>query len=351
MHKEAIIVNATALDRGGALSILRQFIDNIPLDSFQWLVFIPNDVKLNCKSSNVTLVPIYGTKPMFKRLLWDCFGLKRWLKQNSIYPIASISLQNTGFNVGKKVPSFVYYHQSIPFTKFSWNPFRKREKTFWFYKHIYPRFVKLSISKKTQIFVQLDYIKNGFATCFNHPKKNISVYSPNIIIPQSKGKPQSDSNSLKLFYPAAALYYKNHRVILEALKSLDIDLDVYFTTEGLLDFQTDKRIHQLGKVPYMKVCEMYEACDALLFPSYIETYGLPLIEAALIGMPIIVADLPYAREVLTGYEGATFVQYNNSDEWASAILTLKKGKRYKPIDISGRPGWNELFNEIKHEIK
>jgi len=38
-----------------------------------------------------------------------------------------------------------------------------------------------------------------------------------------------------------------------------------------------------------------------LFPSYIETFGLPLIEAAAFGLPIGVANEAYAHEVLKGY--------------------------------------------------
>lgn len=108
----------------------------------------------------------------------------------------------------------------------------------------------------------------------------------------------------------------------------------------------DKRIHLIGVQPYERICEYYRSCDALLFPSYIETFGLPLLEAAMTGMPIIAADLPYSREVLDGYEGVTFVPYDDSQAWAVAIDQLEKGKRYLPIDISTRQGWKELFEEI-----
>ena len=106
-----------------------------------------------------------------------------------------------------------------------------------------------------------------------------------------------------------------------------------------------------GVIPFEYVCAMYRQCDALVFPSYIETFGLPLLEAALVGMPIIAADLPYAHEVLDGYEGVKFVPYDQPQMWKDAIQALEKGKRYKPIDISKRPGWDELFKTILSEIE
>jgi glycosyltransferase involved in cell wall biosynthesis len=35
--------------------------------------------------------------------------------------------------------------------------------------------------------------------------------------------------------------------------------------------------------------------DALFFPSLAESYGLPLVEAMVMGLPVVCADLPYAH--------------------------------------------------------
>ena len=39
----------------------------------------------------------------------------------------------------------------------------------------------------------------------------------------------------------------------------------------------------------------YEHAHALVFPSWLETLGLPLVEAAVHGLPIIVCDAQYAK--------------------------------------------------------
>lgn len=340
------IVNATALDQSGASSILRQFVENIPVDDSKWLLFVSPDTSINTNNPNVRIEPVEGVKPMYKRLWWDVFGLKKWLKRNDIQPVAAISLQNTGFNVSKKVTQYIYYHQSLPFYPYKWNLLKKKERTFWFYKNIYPFFVKLFLHENTKIFVQLNFIKECFAKRYKHPIHNIAVFHPSCQKPTVSSKNSEYSHSLSLCYPAMGHFYKNHRVIVEALKSLDRSVKVIFTTERSKDFEGDKRIINIGIQPFEKICELYYKCDAMIFPSYIETYGLPLLEAAMTGLPIIAADLPYAREVLEDYEGVTFVQYSDPKAWIRAIQNLEKGKRYTPIDISNRPGWKNLFKTI-----
>lgn len=71
-----IIVNATALDRSGALSILQQFVENIPQDNQKWLIFVSPDISLTNTNSNIWIEPIKGVKSMHKRLWWDAIGLK-----------------------------------------------------------------------------------------------------------------------------------------------------------------------------------------------------------------------------------------------------------------------------------
>ena len=59
----------------------------------------------------------------------------------------------------------------------------------------------------------------------------------------------------------------------------------------------------------------------LLFPSYIETVGLPVYEAKSLGCPILVSDCAYARNIVNNYNKAEFFSWN--DEKALAELMKK----------------------------
>lgn len=346
----SVVVNATALDASGALSILRQFVANIPDDGTKWTVFISPVVDIPCDNTNIRIEKIEGVKGLARRFFWDTFGLKKWLKAHNITPSACISLQNTGFRAGNKsTKHFIYFHNSLPFSKQCWNPFKKQERPLWFYKHIYPCFVKLYLRKRTRVYVQLDYIKQGFINRFHHSSDEIKVFTPDVTLKTSlRPNITLEHDSINLFYPATPLFYKNHRVVAEAVNQSPAKIKFYTTTSEQ-NLGSDSAV-QLGLLQASEVQWMYRHCDALVFPSYIETFGLPLIEAALTGMPVLAADLPYAREVLAGYEGARFIPHDKPEAWKDAILSLEKGKRYPPVDLSSRPGWVDLFHDIINNI-
>ncbi len=83
------------------------------------------------------------------------------------------------------------------------------------------------------------------------------------------------------------------------------------------------RLHMLGALQAQDIADLYAAADVFVFPSIWETFGLAGAEAAMTGMPMIVADLPVLREVLhaDGSEPVTFVAPRNVEGWIAAIGT------------------------------
>jgi glycosyltransferase involved in cell wall biosynthesis len=59
----------------------------------------------------------------------------------------------------------------------------------------------------------------------------------------------------------------------------------------------EARVRFLGPVPYRDVLRYYRGAVALVFPSLLETFGHPLLEAMLAGTPIVAADIPAFREI------------------------------------------------------
>jgi glycosyltransferase involved in cell wall biosynthesis len=362
--KDYIVINATALGSSGALTILEQFIEAIPADNHEYVVFINSGVKLIISQDNIRLVN-KDVKSFRKRFIWDTFGIKNWLREHKVLPLATISLQNTNFRTKRNIPNFIYYHQSIPFFGATWNPFCVAERELWFYKNIYPFFVRLFINKKTEVFVQSTFIKESFAKYFDFPLNKIHIISPRINLPAlvKSNEPSLDRNQLNLFYPATTFVYKNHSTILKALSRLDKKfqqkITLHLTCEkNDLKIKSDVeeiqfKINFMGKIDFARVQQMYNETDALLFPSFIETIGLPLIEAASYGMKIIVSDLPYSREVLFDYEGVVFVPYNDARLWSDQIMKLLdlKGQRFSPLKLEQSDSWKELFRIVEYKIR
>lgn len=114
-----------------------------------------------------------------------------------------------------------------------------------------------------------------------------------------------------LFLPASLERHKNIPVLIECLAHVgDPKLQVWIAggsdTDPAYGSELRRlaasprvagRVRFLGPVPYQEILGYYRGAVALVFPSLIETFGHPLLEAMLAGTPILAADIPSFREV------------------------------------------------------
>jgi glycosyltransferase involved in cell wall biosynthesis len=111
-------------------------------------------------------------------------------------------------------------------------------------------------------------------------------------------------------------------------------------------------VHFYGKVKRSQLLSMYNAMDCLLFPSKIETWGLPISEAKAYNKPMFLANLPYAKEACGDYEKVTFFDENNPSDLAKLITEFVEGNptfqgNTSPFDTSkDLHNWNEVFQYI-----
>lgn len=66
---------------------------------------------------------------------------------------------------------------------------------------------------------------------------------------------------------------------------------------------------------------LYREAAALVYPSTVEGFGLPPLEALARGTPSIVSDIPVHREVMS--DAALFVELGNEASWAQALGTIE----------------------------
>jgi glycosyltransferase involved in cell wall biosynthesis len=78
-----------------------------------------------------------------------------------------------------------------------------------------------------------------------------------------------------------------------------------------------ERIHILGEVPYADIKDYYAGAELFVFPSYLETFGHPLLEAMASGIPTVAADIPVFREVAG--DAAFYADPHKPDALASAM--------------------------------
>ena len=366
-----ILVNATAAKSGGALSILNQFLEGIREYDRQddFVVFV--DPCFECPQIDNVRFVLIDTREWRKRIRWDESGFKNWIRDNSVSPDLIISLQNTGVNYFSDVPQLIYYHQLLTISPHKWNPLNKGEFILFCYRYFYRYFVKRYLRENTHVVVQIPFIKEGFLREFAVPAGNVHVIPPKIEYANYDEVPNVDKENdehVQIIYPATGVVYKNHVVLLKALRLLKKENDVlykrirlFFTLKEGDNKEIDKYVKKWrledvvvlgGRRPFRELLACYKNMDALLFPSYIETVGLPLLEAAGSGMMIKAADLPYAHEALQRYEGVSYMNYKDERAWAEAIKDVCQGKkRYPPLrPKEDAKGWKDFF-ELVDKLK
>ncbi len=112
-------------------------------------------------------------------------------------------------------------------------------------------------------------------------------------------------------YPATADKHKNHISLFKAIEILGKKRIV--TLVVTIPFNKTEYVSQvnkvnsnlgyeaiinIGRVSKNEMLKYFRNSRALVFPSIEESLGLPLIEAALLGVPIIASDLPYVYSVI-----------------------------------------------------
>ena len=184
-----------------------------------------------------------------------------------------------------------------------------------------------------KIIVQAEWIKKEFSKKFNYDLENIVVMKPEVKIINIENVKIIPKDKFRIFYPATPLIYKNHKLIIETLgkikkenQNLVNKLECIFTFSKGDNIELDNLIKRnnledvvklIGKISYEEVLSYYRSSDLMIFPSYIETLGLPLLEAQYFDLEILAMDLPYSREVIGEYKK---VKYFSNEEELYQIL-------------------------------
>lgn len=358
-----VVVLAVASRRGGALTIFRQFLDYLPnyVGNDKFYVFKDGDVQANTIEG---VEFINDSNHSFKHRIWfDAFGLKKWCEKRGIVPDLVISFQNSASKLNCR--QIVYYHQSLPFYPEKWNFFKKGERSLFFYKNIYPLFVKRTLSKRVDVVVQTESLRSMFAKCYNFDYKHTHAMFPDIntIDVDSIEAKQLPADKYNFIFPAIATKYKRHKTLVDAVALLRSEhfkewekIQVFFTFASddypelftyIKSMNLESQFVFQGQLSYNELLSYYKAADGLLFPSTIETIGLPLLEAAFFGLPIVATDRMYAQDVLKGYDGVTFVDSFTPALWAEELRKIcYRGKRFKAYGQK-ESSWPRFFDLIK----
>jgi glycosyltransferase involved in cell wall biosynthesis len=111
------------------------------------------------------------------------------------------------------------------------------------------------------------------------------------------------------------------------------------------------RLHWIEAADDAELLAAYGDCDALIAASLDEGYGLPLVEAAALGRPVLARDVPVFREVAG--EGADYFRGEDGEALAAAledwIARRARGATADPARVPGRD-WRASATALAAEL-
>lgn len=356
--QKKIVISAINIFQGGALSVLEDCL-NILIsdysDSYEIIVFVHD--KRNFNSEKLTLIELPKSRKCYLyRLYYEYIWF--FFQSRKIKPNLWFSFHDITPNVKAGIRA-VYCHNASPFYKLSWREFTMEPKLGFFnvfYKYLY----RINTTKNDFIVVQQDWIRKEFKKKLNTVSE-IIVANPEVSLPDIKAPDSAYDDRKRFFFPTFPRVFKNIECVCEAatlLNKKNYDFELCITISGQENPYSKKIVSRYGAVKNIKfigplkrnqVLDILAKSEALVFPSKLESWGLPLSEAKIFDRIILVSDLPYAHETVGEYTKVSFFNPENALQLAGLMENVLKrniqfdGNSEVEIDSPFARNWNEIF--------
>lgn len=357
--RELIVISAINLTEGGTLSILRDCLAHVSQNltgRFDIVALVHKKTLFDIPNIQFLEFPL-SKKSWGLRLYYEWMYFSRLSAK--LKPFLWLSLHDITPRV-KAERRAVYCHNPTPFYKMKPSEMWV-DLTFALFNKFYSFLYAINIKKNDWVIVQQEWIRKEFHA--RYAVNKVVVAYPNISIKQNSLLPMQKRKAGHIFFfPTYPRFFKNIEVIGEAVRILVragyVDFEVRVTIDGtenryaeniMRQFSSDEHVKFIGLQSRQKVFAFYEEADCLIFPSKLETWGLPLSEFKSFGKPILVADLPYAHETVGRYDKAKFFDPTDECQLADCMMALMEGRLQfdlcDPIEPPQpfAPDWERLF--------
>lgn len=210
--------------------------------------------------------------------------------------------------------------------------------------------LRLSLRQINSFVVQTETMRKKLLDVFNRGAEVKPYCNLQIDIQYDHKK----NHLYDFIYVASGEEHKNHRRLLEAwvilakkgrYPGLCLTLSKERFPELCECISEKAREHGLsiaivGELPYSDVIKLYQDSAALIFPSKFESFGLPLLEAAVIGMPILASECDYVEDVVIP---TSVFDPNSPESIADSVINMKKQPAKLAVELLDATGFAERY--------
>ena len=292
VHRERLVIDAANIAPGGTLVLLERLYGALADAGFDFKLVVRARVAACFEERHVVRYDRFplGRACLLRRVC-RAFGCTRVLHFGNLATLRPL----------RGIRQEVYFHNlNIAFPDGGGvNGSRARLKN-----ELMAAWSRVTRRHVARLYVQSAYVAEAVQRRLGYPAERVYVRA---FYPPAKPDPHYDGGAFDFVYPAAYYPHKNHDLLFAALSHLSrsqglrprVALIAEHSPElsGKIEACTRDggNVCRLGPLSHAACMSVVAASGGLVFPSLLESLGLPLVEAALLGRPIICADLPYAH--------------------------------------------------------
>lgn len=363
-----IVISAVNIRKGGTLTVLLDCLKYLSSSTHTCTTALVHSKELiNIPGIEYIEIP-WSTKSWLHRL-W-CEYVTMYKISKTLLPVDLwFSLHDTTPRVQARRQA-VYCHTSFPFMKLKWQDWFMDAKIPLF--RLLTRFAyQINVQRNKYLVVQQQWMRESLSRLIGFPQEKIIVAPPAFNLPDFPDSPRDTEIPLFL-YPATADCHKNFETLCKAAELLQNTLNtppfkLVLTIDGSENHYAAriksrfKHVRSIDFHGYMSKQELYEyyaKASCLVFPSRVETWGLPISEFKPTGKPMILADLPYAHESAQGAQKVVFFPVEQSltlavymysllteNNFGSFFVPVPEKETKKPYAAN----WDHLFHQLLYQ--
>lgn len=357
-----IVISAINIFTGGPLSILNDCLRTLQKnysEEYEIIALVHDRSLITTKEINCIEFPLSRKSYLF-RLYYEYIYFKKL--SHRLKPYLWFSLHDMTPNIVADIQA-VYCHNSTPFYKSSLKDLYYEPSTY-FFSLFYIFLYRINIRRNKVVIVQQNWMRDRFKTIFK--LRNVLSVHPDTAVSLNINSSDSDRQRITFFYPSLPRVFKNFEVIAEAVriieKTSNIDFRVILTLDGSENRYARhifRKYSHLNKIEFIglqdrnEIFRLYSESQCLLFPSKLESWGLPLSEFKVLNKPIFVADMPYAKETLGDFKKVCYFNPDSAADLANLMHGMLKGEISfdvcEKIVSPDAYGWSELLDIVVNQ--
>lgn len=365
-EKKTIVVSAVSLRKGGTLTVLRDCLCHLST------MAAGGNYRVIALVHKRELADYPGIRYIEMPDIIKGWGQRLWCEYVTMYRISQriapvhlwLSLHDTTPRVLAERQA-VYCQTSFPFYRWSWKDLRFDYKIVLF--ALLTRFVyRINVHRNDFLIVQQEWLRSGLSRMLGVKEEKFVIAPPEHEVNRIVAE-KVELFCFTFFYAATPDCHKNFEFVCEAAALLEQEIGkgkfkVVLTINGKENKYSKWLYKKFGSVTSIEFAgfmskEMlwgyYQAVDCLVFPSKVETWGLPISEFMATGKPMLLADLPYACETASGSEQTAFFDLSAPERLKSLMKRLWKGDSTFLTHVCTRSersfsisSWQQLFDSM-----